>query len=87
MSVAREALGGQHRRGRSLSSTNMVKSEKDDDLALFHDMRRKERVNYLHPSADSDEALDSSLCGYSQSKQSPCATCPALPCSGYGGAE
>lgn len=48
----------QHRRGYSMGSGVR---EKDEDLALFQDMRKRERTHYLYPSTD-DQVIEASLC-------------------------
>lgn len=66
---------GEHRRGRSMGSAPppVIRSagEKDEDLALFHEMKRREKHNFLHPSPDD---LDATLCTFLLS--------PSLPVSG-----
>ncbi|CAM6126938.1 unnamed protein product [Calypogeia fissa] len=57
---------GEHRRGRSMGSAPpaIIRSgEKDEDLALFHEMKRREKHNFLHPSPDDLDATLSSKFG------------------------
>ncbi|KAL3686151.1 hypothetical protein R1sor_004173 [Riccia sorocarpa] len=51
-------VGGEHRRGRSMGSTAARPETKDDDLALFHEMKCREKHNFLTTSVDD---LDASL--------------------------
>ncbi|OAE23508.1 hypothetical protein AXG93_938s1040 [Marchantia polymorpha subsp. ruderalis] len=56
--------GGEHRRGRSMGSTTPGPDNKDEDLALFHEMKRREKHNFLHPSPDDlDVSLSSKFGG------------------------
>jgi hypothetical protein len=50
----------QHRRGFSVGSG--VRESKDEDLALFQDMRNKERNHYLYPASTDDQLIDATLC-------------------------
>jgi hypothetical protein len=58
---------GEHRRGRSMGSAPppaVVRSgEKDEDLALFHEMKRREKHNFLYPAPDDLDATLSSKFG------------------------
>eukprot|EP01018_Ginkgo_biloba_P026484 Gb_22546 [translate_table: standard] len=57
-----------HRRGLSLES---MPQDRDEDLALFQDMRTTERNNFLHPSTDDiDESLSIKLGGFSDVRMS-----------------
>ena len=44
-----------------LDNIDHNKTNLDEDLALFHDMRRNENKNFLHPSNDD---IDASLSEY-----------------------
>ncbi|KAI3817479.1 hypothetical protein L1987_11271 [Smallanthus sonchifolius] len=55
-SPAREARGGNHKRGCSLES-GIVFKERDDDLALFSEVQSKERDNFLLQSNDDFEDI------------------------------
>ncbi|KAI3730849.1 hypothetical protein L1987_62028 [Smallanthus sonchifolius] len=55
-SPAREARGGNHKRGCSLES-GIVFKERDDDLALFNEVQSKERDNFLLQSNDDFEDI------------------------------
>ncbi|XP_024536833.1 uncharacterized protein LOC112348475 [Selaginella moellendorffii] len=48
--------GAQHRRGHSTGSSAMavVGKEREEDLALFHEMKARERIHFLHPSTEED---------------------------------
>jgi hypothetical protein len=54
---------GEHRRGRSMGSSPappLVRPEqKDEDLSLFNEMKRREKHNFLYPAPDD---LDATLC-------------------------
>lgn len=53
-SPGRELRGEGHKRGRSFESGILFR-EKDDDLALFHEMQNKEREDFLLKSTDDFE--------------------------------
>ncbi len=43
----------QHQHGYSMNSRTRM--EKDEDLALFQDMRKREHTHYLHPDTEDGE--------------------------------